>query len=221
MKFASGRWSAGQIISAVLVVLFLAGAMKFFYEAARYRAAFERWKTDKPVDIEVDFSKPGTNTGSFIQTCHSAHSECVGLLLPETFTNIVPAQFLSGLSGSLAIFEPNTSNAVASASCSLSDNPEERFIPLFYIAPFKTGTYRFQLQIFSGATNLHGIPQRLEGQYLLCGLEAWPAVGAKIGAIGCLGLAFISALLFAFATRRRRALLQSKVPESPLRLGGC
>jgi hypothetical protein len=206
VKLLFGKWSIGQFISGALLLLFLAAAGKFFYDGAWYRAAFKRWSTDTPIALAVDFSKPGLYTGVFTQTCSSAHSQCAGLVLPSLFaSNSNPAVLFSGLYARLDILEKDVDNTVRSVTCSSVEQVEE-FNPLFHFAPFKRGTYRFKLQVLSGATNLSGIPQRLEGQYALCGMEALPGfIGTVLGFI-CTGLALVSGTILAVVTRRRNKL---------------
>jgi hypothetical protein len=82
--------------------------------------------------------------------------------------------------------------------------PEEKTlngaIPIFGIPPFNKGAYKATITVIDGAPALKGIAQRLEGRYLLCGLERLPAtiatgVGILAGVIGSIGA--ITAVLLA------------------------
>ncbi len=61
-------------------------------------------------------------------------------------------------------------------------------IPIFDIAPFRKGAYQATVTVITGAPALKGIAQRLEGSYLLCGLERFPATIANRIGVVCAGL---------------------------------
>lgn len=73
------------------------------------------------------------------------------------------------------------------------------------------GDYQARVTVTRGATGLKGTVQRLEGRYLLCGLEAMPAMIAKVVGVGSslAGCLTTIVLLYRFAKGRR------KVSESP------
>lgn len=69
------------------------------------------------------------------------------------------------------------------------DGLSEGEIALVSFAPFENGTCQMSFTVTQGARALHGVPQRLIGKYLLCGLKMRIAVGVAILGIWAVFLA--------------------------------
>jgi hypothetical protein len=201
----STRWTTQRIISGVVALCFLGFAGKFFVDTRQLRKQFEGWGSAKPVDTVVDLSTPGEVLTTFRQTCSSAHSEVVALrvpaaLLQETATE----QLLDGAKGRIEVYGKLDTNIVASAELEMSTdaNLVDGAIPVFSLPSFPKGEYEARVIVTSGARALKGVPQRLEGRYLLCGMEALPAVVAKFLGIACSVIGGLVAIVLLYRLMR-------------------
>jgi hypothetical protein len=180
-------WTIGRAIAATLSLLLVGFGLKFLFDGHQLHQDFERWETAKPVDGAIELSVPGRFVLPFDQTCSSSHGETVALRVPaEALQGTTVAQLLAGLNVKLEITDKSGSHVVASADSEtiLGAEKLDGAIPIFKIAPFRKGTYEARVTVIEGAPALRGIAQRLEGRYLLCGLERMPAVIASaIGAV--------------------------------------
>ena len=182
----SARWTLWRIISAGVALCLLGLAAKCFVDAGKFRKQYAEWETARPLEAVVDLSTPGEFVAPFRQICSSSHSEVVALRVPpEALQGSTITQLLQGLSARLEILRRSDTTVVESAEARLSWGADtiDGAIPIFFVCPFGKGEYDARLTVTAGAPALKGIPQRLEGRYLLCGLEALPATIAKIGGI--------------------------------------
>lgn len=180
------RWTLWRAISAGCALCLLGLAVQFSLTARKLSQQFASWETAKPIDTAVDFSTPGEIVVPFHQTCFSAHSEVIGLRIPATaLQGRRITQLLDGASARLEVRRLQTTNVVASAELDLSWAGEliDGVFPVFFVSDFSKGEYEAKVKVETGAPALKGVPQRLEGRYLLCGMEALPAEIAKDGAI--------------------------------------
>jgi hypothetical protein len=205
------RWTLWRTISAVVALCLLGLGAKCFVDAKKLRRQFAEWEKAKPMDAVVDLSTPGEFVAPFRQTCSASHSEAVLLRVPaEALQARTITQLLNGLSARLEILRKSDTTVVESASAGLSwsgDTIDGAF-PIFFVAPFREGEYDAKVTVTAGAPALKGIAQRLEGHYLLCGLEAMPATIADILGIAAstVGGVVAAILLYrlAFVPPRRR-----------------
>ncbi len=202
----SARWTIWRIISAGLALCLLGFAAKCFLDARKFRKQFEDWQTAKPIDAVVDLSTPGEIVVPFHQTCSSSHSEVIALRVPAAVLQGGSiTQLLQGASARIEIFRKQDTNAVERAELDLSWTGDQidGATPVFFVSPFRKGEYEAKVSVTAGAPGLRGVPQRLEGRYLLCGLEAMPAEVATFGGIGSgvLGCLVSVVLLYRLARR--------------------
>lgn len=195
------RWTLWRIISAVAALCLLGAAAKCFVDAKKLRRQFAEWEKAKPLDAVVDLSTPGEFVAPFRQTCSASHSEAVLLRVPpEALQATTITQLLNGLSARLEILRRSDTTVVESASAGLSwggDTIDGAF-PIFSVSPFEKGEYDARLTVTAGAPALKGIPQRLEGRYLLCGMEAMPAAIADILGIAASAVGGLVALVLLY-----------------------
>ncbi|HEU5124371.1 MAG TPA: hypothetical protein VFW05_09940 [Verrucomicrobiae bacterium] len=207
----SARWTLWRYISAGVAICLLALAVKCFIDARAFRRQFAEWETAKPIDTAVDFSTLGEFVAPFHQTCSSSHSEVIALRIPSaTIEGTTITQLLQGAQARIEVYRKGDTNAVETADLDLSwtgDSLDGAF-PVFFVAPFRQGEYEARLTVTAGAPALRGVAQRLEGRYLLCGLEAMPAEIAKIGGIG---LSVVGGLI--------AVVLLYRVTRAPVRSG--
>lgn len=205
------RWTLWRYISAGLALVLAVLALKCFLDAHKFVKQFEEWKSAKPIDTAVDFSMPGEFVAPFLQTCSSAHAQIIALRVPgSAVENATIAQLLQGAQARIEVYRKDGTSPVESANLDLSwtgDSLDGAF-PVFHVAPFSRGEYEARLIVTEGAPALRGVPQQLEGRYLLCGLEALPAAIAGIGGMGLSVLAGVigAVLLYRVAFVPARSL---------------
>ena len=196
------------MIALTFSLLLLGFGVKCLFDGYRLGRNFERWQTAKPVDGAIDFSGPGRFVLPFDQTCSSSHGETVALRVPpEVLLGRTITQLLAGLNAKLEITDKSGSNLTESAEWRVIWGEEtlDGAIPIFGIAPFRKGAYKATITVVDGAPALKGITQRVEGRYLLCGLERLPAtiasgVGVVSTGIGSIG----GVIVLLLAARHRR-----------------
>ncbi len=180
-------WTTLRMISATAAIMLIGFGVKCLFDGHRLSQNFELWQTAKPVAGPVDFSTSGRFTFPFDQTCSSSHGETVLLRVPaEALKTTTATQLLAGLNAKLEITNKSKSNIVESANSEIMWGQEllDGAIPIFGIAPFSKGQYEATVTVLEGAPALKGITQRIEGRYLLCGLELLPATIANAVGIG-------------------------------------
>jgi len=216
----SRRWNIWRAISAGLALCLFCFAVKCFSDARKFRKQFEEWETAKQIDVAVDLSTPGEIVAPFHQTCSSSHSQIVGLRVPAVaLQGITIAEVLEGAKARIEIRRKPDTNVIESAELDSSRTSDliDGAIPIFFISPFQKGEYEAKLKIIAGASRLKGVPQTLEGRYLLCGLEAMPAEIARFGGIGSSALGGLVAMILLYRLVRvpPRSQNISGVPEGP------
>jgi len=182
----SARWTIWRAISAGLALCLLGFAAKCFVDAQKFTKQFEDWETAKPIDTVVDLSTPGEIVVPFHQTCSSSHSEVIALKVPAaalqggSITRLLP-----GAGARIEVRHKQDTNVVESAELDLSWTGDlmDGATPIFFVSPFRKGEYEARVRVTGGVPGLKGVPQKLEGRYLLCGMEAMPAEIAKFGGI--------------------------------------
>jgi hypothetical protein len=159
------------------------------------------------VDAAIDFSMPGRFVLPFDQTCSSSHGETVVLRVPpEALLGTTITQLLAGLNAKLEIADKSGSITKSAVSQVIwGEETLDGAIPIFGISPFRKGAYKATVTVIEGAPALNGITQRLEGRYLLCGLEQLPGTivsGIGIVSAGIGSLVGVIAMLLAARDRR-------------------
>jgi hypothetical protein len=217
----SSRWTIWRAIWAGVSLLLLGFGAKCFLDARRHQRQFDQWETAKPIDVTVDLSAPGQSTAPFHQTCSSSHSEAVLLRVPTNLLQTTTVtQLLAGLNAELEIIGQGAATPIESARAELTWGQDTigGAIPIFFVSPFRKGDYQARLTVTSGAPALKGVPQRLEGHYLLCGIEAMPAmIGNILGLVSTIagGLTGIIVLCLVARGRRRSELArQTTAPNA-------
>ena len=76
-------------------------------------------------------------------------------------------------------------------------------MPLVQFAPFEDGTYTITVTVTHGTAALGGVPQRIIGRYMLCGLEMMPAFIFMVTGVAALIIAALVAGITIMAVRRR------------------
>lgn len=182
----SKRWTLWRCVSAGIALCLFALSVKCFIDAHGFRKKFAEWETAKPIDTAVDFSSPGEFVAPFHQTCSSSHSEIIALRIPSAVVEgTTITQLLQGAQARIEVYRKGDTKALETADLDHSwtgDSLDGAF-PVFFVSPFSQGEYEARLMVTAGAPAMRGVPQQLEGRYLLCGLEAMPAEIAKFGGI--------------------------------------
>lgn len=88
----------------------------------------------------------------------------------------------------------------AEAEAPWNEATTDGVIPMFSLASFRNGAYQARITVIAGAPALKGMAQKLEGRYVLCGLERMPVQIAIVVGIGSLVLGgFIEVVLLVHA----------------------
>lgn len=201
----TARWTMWRAISAGLALCLLGFAGKCFVDARKFRKQFEDWEAAKPIDTVVDLSTPGEIVVPFRQTCSSSHSEVIALRVPAAaLQGGSITQMLQGASARIQVRSKQDTNVVESAELDLSWSGDliDGATPIFFVSPFRKGEYEARVSVTVGAPGLKGVPQRLEGRYLLCGMEAMPAEIAKFGGVGSSVLGSLIAIILLYRLAR-------------------
>ena len=201
----------GNIVALVIAGLLLLSGLYFLYHGyAHYHKFFESIDA-KPIDIPVDFSRPGTFSGPFHQTCMSAHSESICLEIPIEVRERLVGDEPSESEGFAALrFVCVLTNAEGEmvgedqfeGRLSGLTRPVEGAIVLMRFVPFKTGEYTLDVEVTQGQPELAGVEQRLIARYDLCGLELLPTyISVVIGSV----LILVALVVAQRARKRLRA----------------
>ncbi|HND56091.1 MAG TPA: hypothetical protein PLV92_26930, partial [Pirellulaceae bacterium] len=187
-------------------------------ESWRKYEDFDSWIEARPIDLAVDFSRPGTFRGPFRQTCQSAHGEGLyvhvdGLKDDETIPELTDLD---------AVFtiRDGAGNVIAAGKLhgaheSIYGLRAGRLVADLH--PFVTGDYEATVEVRRGAAWLAGKPQTLRGRYHLCGLER---MGADIAmflasAAGMIGAVVTMFVLYGVATAGWRRADASRESHEP------
>ena len=211
----SKRWTPLRNILVALAAGMVCYGINSLMRGGRMVKEFQTWQAATPIDTLIDFCKPGQFVVEFNQTCSSAHEEILSLRIPEeALQNTSITQILSGLAAKIEITPASNTNLVASADAAIlwHEATLDGSVPIFSVTPFQTGTYEATITITEGAKSLEGITQRLDGRYLLCGLEAMPAViSIGMGALSTIIGAAVGLAVLQPALRDRR---KREAPEN-------
>jgi hypothetical protein len=169
----------------------------------RLNQEFAAWQTARPVAIAVDWSRPGTVSAPFVQTCAVAHGEPLFLTSSAPGFHGVPAgRLLAGLQGTVTITDRQgrvVHAAGLAAAQAIRDEPQGPVL-VGYLYPYERGEYVITVAVTAGAPALAGMDQTFYARYELCGLEAMPATVTGV-------LAVLTAVPAAYLSLRRLAVL--------------
>ena len=187
----------GRKIFYGIAIILIAAGVYFLITAWNYQQDFYRWQDARPVDMTIDMSAPGEFKSSFLQTCHISHGEAICLLLPSDCmdANTWPKQ-LAELKLVCRILDRNGNEIIREEFNGESLSQEsliEGSIPLVRFVPFKDGDYTMMVTVTKGSATLRGVPQRIIGRYMLCGLELMAAFLSMIIGIAALIIAALIA----------------------------
>ena len=204
------KFPIGRIIATVIGVLILAFGINMLVTSHRSRQGFEEWKVARPIDIEVDFSKPGTFSGPLHQTCQISHDELLGIEVPkETLSDLTETELLEGLEFDCLITDEQGKAVIER---NFKSNPDwetqriDQMIPLLSILSFPNGDYTLTVHIKEGAPKLASIPQRLVARYMLCGMELMVAQISLIIGVVALVIATVLLLVVLVVTLQKRGI---------------
>ncbi|MFN3408632.1 MAG: hypothetical protein ACK45B_06540 [Limisphaerales bacterium] len=170
------HWTTGRAILAILATGLLVLGVKCLLDGRREYEALAAARIPLPLDAAVDFSVTGEVAFPFPQVFSRSHAQAVVLRVPQAaLTNQSPEQLLDGLAAQMNITDQD-GNLVEAASVKIEtlDPTDPGAIAIFHFAPFRRGNYPARISVTAGASALRGLPQRLESQHLLCGLEEMP-----------------------------------------------
>lgn len=207
------KYTVIRIIAILIAVPFFVFGVIFFVESQELFAKFNDWREARPVDIEVDFSKPGAYSSNFEQTCSISHGELFGLEVPKSIlSNTGSDSLLKGLDANFIITDSDGNTIVSLMFPDPNTYKKEfyfdNFVPLNQERPFRNGTYRISICVSKGSPALSGIEQRFVARYLLCGLERLPAEILHKASIVCFviggTIVFVIGLISAIKVMKNR-----------------
>lgn len=182
------KLAIGRIIGLIIAVVSLGAAFFFGVLAYRFNEEFHEWMTARPMETSIDFSKPGTVSAPFYQTCSISHGEAIMLdcNIKDDKGNI-PDGLLIGLLARLVITDEEGMEIVNTKLSDIDVSGIDSQIMLADVPTFKTGNYMATISIDSGLPALANHPQTVYAKYQLCGLEQVPALVRGIFSF-CAGL---------------------------------
>jgi hypothetical protein len=169
-------WTTARRVAAVVAALLVLLGAASVFSAWKAWCDFRAWESAVPADLAVDLSRPGVMEFPFKHTCTAAHGTELWLELPPASD---ARALLASAEARLEFLKPDRS-PTAYAPVMFSGEPMiEDTRPgqalLFRFNHLARGEHLARLTITTPAPALAGLPQRLLGDYMLCGLEAAPA----------------------------------------------
>jgi hypothetical protein len=190
------KFAVGRTIGLLIAVLGIGNAIPCARSAMEANAKFQRWLTDRPMEMHVDLSKPSETTAPFRQTCGISHGENILLKVdPPLKPTEKPGELLKGLSAALAVVDEHE-NSIATVKMdgkSVYESPFQEDILLAGFYPFAEGNYVATIRVLSGAEGLAGRQQTVYAKYLVCGMELFPAYILGLFSFGSCLIGFIAA----------------------------
>ncbi|MFZ2642882.1 MAG: hypothetical protein WA117_17945 [Verrucomicrobiia bacterium] len=210
------RISIGRTIAYVIAGLICAASLFLLIFAHNHRRNFYQWEQARPIDIPVDFSKPGQFTGGFVQTCHISHGEAICLAVPSnTVANTTWSKLLADLQF-VSLIQDQSGHEITRVEFTgeslARDHLIDGAILLVTFQPFENGTYRMTLTVKQGAPALRGVPQHLVARYMLCGMEKMPSFIAMVMGIGGLVIAAVILAITACVAKRKQTTGAQRTP---------
>ncbi len=210
----------GRAIACVIAGVLVIAGIFFLFEAHRIRQEFYRQSETRPLDLPVDFSKPGEFMSPFPQTWRACHGQAINLHVPtNVLAEVSPSNLLASLDFEWQITDSKGKVIVDEESSGRplwQDRMRGDSIPLVYFHPFDLGDYTFSCTVVTGASALAGLEQRLVCQYQPCGLEMLPAFLANVIGIAALVIGGIILLIVRAITKRKKrnqTTTESTVPS--------
>jgi len=206
----------GRTIACVLAsVLVLAGAF-VLYETHRLRQEFYEGSEIRPLDLAVDFSKPGEFTTGFKQTWRPHHWQPIDLYVPpEVLAEVSPSDLLASLAFKWQITDSKgniVDEAESSGEMDWHCQTDSNAIRLSSVRPCALGDYTFACTVISGAPALDGVDQRLVCQYKPCGIELLSLFFIEVAAIVAFVIAGVILFVVGKITKRKRQQISQQSP---------
>jgi hypothetical protein len=216
--------TATQTIKVIVLLLLAGGALVpavfFASEWSREAKMIEAGRAAKPVEMAVDFSKPGKWTGKMSHGYTCFYFLAISLeaspvpIVATTVPSTLPAPELAGLKGRLVV---TSSAGERVLDEELSDDPEiigrrEEYrgrLPLgFTRSIYPKGQYDVEVEVTKPAPALAGSKQTLVVQYASDGME----IAVMESVAGAAILSFIVSAIFGLcgALAWRRAIIQGR-----------
>jgi hypothetical protein len=190
------KFAIGRTIGLLIALFGLGNSIHCARLAMQANAKFQRWLSDRPMELPIDLSKPGETTSSFHQTCGISHGENIFLKVdPPLKSEEKPEELLKGLSAVIIVSDKHNREvaAVKMDSKSVYDGRFQEGILLAGFCPFAEGDYGATIRVVSGAERLAGRGQKMYAKYLVCGMELFPAYILGLFSFGSGLIGFIAA----------------------------
>ena len=186
--------ATGRLVWVLLSLAFAVAATKSWFEAKRMSR--EHWQTAnaRPVNIAVNFSKPGEIKAQYRQAHVHSQGEILELQLsPKLESDANPKAILAELAGEIVIAsldgKPVPSTQFNHETIGGWCNQEGVLLMLVALAPFPVGEYEMTIRVDTGAEYLADTEQRLVVRYAACECEM---IGVLIATIILIGTGLIA-----------------------------
>lgn len=223
------RIAIARIVGLLLAIVVGAAALWQGRVALRQNADFNRWQTDRPMQLTVDLSQPSVTTVPFRQSCSTSHGEAIFLLDDlladaaakalrasdgevESYVDDATIHQLRRLVGSVEVCDRQGAVVATAEFNDRTIRYSEGRILLASLTPFAKGDYLATIRIEEGATGWGDRQPTLTAEYQLCGLELLPAFFSAVGA-AVVGLFSLTCALCVLPGLCRHGIWQSTARE--------
>ena len=178
------RIAIWRIIWSIVAVVLLVGAIQQRNKQQGWLLRLKELQEMALLAETVDFSKPGSFSGRWKQGSSFAHGEGIYLAVAgDKAPGKTETELLEGLDGTVRVSSSEGKEVFSGPIVHGWSNSirKEKPIMLAYLGfPLEKGVYALDITVTNGAEALSGMEQTISVEYLLCGLEGWPAAIAGL-----------------------------------------
>jgi hypothetical protein len=204
----------GRIVAGVVAVTLLVLAVRLFSEASKVYQWFRELGKAEPVNMEVDFSKPGRYLGLYRKKYYCPHGVWLHLKSDQGASSEEKTGLgkLEGLEGKISVIDSN-GQVVMTQDFTDADFFEGSFSEEGGACPtlrvdftLKEGDFRLAVDVVEAAVGLKNTHQILKARYVMCGIDVLPAAIMRLTGVvaGGVGVTIIAVIVVRALKRRKK-----------------